>query len=160
MVNPAPADTPNRRAPPDDEESTGVERALAHLATRVARVSKDFSDSDRSPESLLTRARDAEERLVVSNAALLSLTRLVETSAENLRISDVALHALTTEAAQGKEKLHASELALLALTRLTENAKQAMSVGGVALEALNSMAFYDQLTELPNRRPVRRGLVH
>ena len=152
MVIPVPADSPKGTAPPDDAKSTVVEHALARLASRVERIGKDFYDSDRSAESLLTRAREAEARLVVSNAALLALSRLVETSAENLRISDVALHALTTEAALGKEKLHASELALLALTRLTENAKQAMTVGGVALEALNSMAFYDQLTELPNRR--------
>ena len=152
MVNPVSAESLNEIAPPDAEASSVVERTLARLSERVRQVTQELSNGDHTPESFLERARTAEAKLIVSNAALLSLSRLVETSAENLRISGVALKALTLDAAEGKERLHASELAVLALTRLTDNAKQAMNVGSEALNALNLMAFYDPLTALPNRR--------
>ena len=151
-MNSVPAEPIHEIASSHTETSSGVERSLARLTQKARQLSQEFSESDHTPESLLERARTAEAKLIVSNAALLSLSRLVETSAENLRISGAALETLSLDAAEGKEKLHASELAVLALTRLTANAKQAMNVGSEALTALNLMAFYDPLTGLPNRR--------
>ena len=128
------------------------QHTLDLLTARVSRFNDELTQNGRSPDALLDRAKAAEAQLIISNTALQALGRLAETSAQNLRISDAALRALALSSEQGNEKLRVSELALLALTKLTDGTREAMHVSGVALEAFNKLAFYDPLTNLPNRR--------
>ncbi len=93
-----------------------------------------------------------ETKLQLSELAVTALKKLNQTSSENLQVSEGALKTLADQLSVQQENLQARELAKWILIRLEEVTQEAIRAGGLTYQAVTKLAFYDSLTNLPNRR--------
>ncbi len=103
-------------------------------------------------EALSLHHDESQETLKASDVALEALGKINASSEENFKISQEGLLVLRQHLEQTQEHLDAKGTTVAALSKLIDVNKEAFQTSLLAVQTVIKLAFYDLLTDLPNRR--------
>ena len=138
------------------EEQEAKHRAsdivLNALATLNANSKESLRQSQAALHSLSIKHEAEDEKPQTTETVFEALKKLYAHSKENLDVSQSALESLLQQPDGNEENQHLSNIALDALNKVIVVNKETFRCSFLALEAVSKLAFYDALTDLPNRR--------
>jgi diguanylate cyclase (GGDEF)-like protein len=129
-----------------------ISRAIETLDEAISNDQKKLVGIIPPRNSMKLEFDKASAALKASDRALRALKGMHHNTLEVIKASSIAIAKMKATIKEKDADAEIKRLALNELTKIIEQNKLSLKANALALNAVNELAFYDALTDLPNRR--------